>query len=331
MLDISPVYYSSLKCKHCRTGSSSPSGSSRCFRCQANYYEDKNKSTCIKCPDGTMAYPGYPSCVRKPACTQMYDVIPKYQRCINGKRLVKYEIRDNLICDQASITIPPDAEVQCASCNLGSFFDILAGKCLPCNNGLYNKNENAAQCQICSSGRYAPLGAYYNNIEEIPDAFETTCEKMNYIYADICSLHKGWIALNNAFTVSPHLPKGIELLLRTKVNITTSKGKLTFTYQMNRRPAPIESLKLSIDGELTSTIFLVKHIDLQETDREVTKEFLLLPGEHTIEWIFQAIEVNVNPLSISLIKFDGLSVGSADSCLKCPKVIVCLTHLIGSI
>lgn len=54
----------------------------------------------------------------------------------------------------------------------------------------------------------------------------------------------------------------------------------------------------------------------------IVKSFFLFKGFHVIEWIYETLS-NFSipiPLAITYVRIEGLSQGSADTCLRCPLV-----------
>ena len=111
------------------------------------------------------------------------------------------------------------------------------------------------------------MAAIYANLEEMPASFETTCERPSGETLDICALLKGWIIAKGTFTVIPNYPGKSRLIMKTRINITAETGRLDFNYVLEERATQAESLKIRIDGEITSKIN--KYIKDPVTKRQV--------------------------------------------------------------
>lgn len=255
MLEIYPLKSAPTSCEPCMFGSSPP-GSSHCFHCPINNYAEKGTNNCIPCDTGKMAVPGSDTCTIRPTCSMDYDVIQTYQNCINGQRQMTNIFRNESFCDKSKFSFPTSPiTTSCSSCNPGSF--IQAGSptnCGPCAKGEYSNVTNSIQCNVCPAGSYAPFAAIYKNLEEMPNAFESTCEQPIGETTNVCAFLKGWIIAKGTFTVLPNFPGKSKLLLKTRVNITDEIGELDFNYILEERPVQVESLKVRIDGELSGKI-----------------------------------------------------------------------------
>jgi len=253
MLEIFPVYYSSLTCSQCRYGRSSE-GSSQCYYCPPNTYPQQGTRDCILCKVNTMGIPGAASCIPRPQCSAEYDIVPIYQNCMSGKkRFRQYNWRDESFCDKSNFTFSKEVtEISCADCGPGT--SLLIGSptnCGICKEGDYSTETNSIWCKTCPAGSYAPKAAIYTKLETMPDKFETSCEKVADDNLDPCAILKGWIVAKGGFTVLPNFPARVRLILKTKVNVTNEKGRLDFNYKLEETSKNIESLSISIDGETT--------------------------------------------------------------------------------
>lgn len=237
-------------------------------------------------------------------------------------------MRTESVCNKAKFAVPAAGDgIECEVCNPGSYIGVDKDKscCSKCPNGMFSTGTNANICQVCPAGMKAAKAIHYANLEKMPETMDTRCERSGTDSADICSIHRGWIVANGGFTALPYLPQGARLILRTRINVTKSRGRMDLAYNAIESSNPAESFKIRIDGQTTGTYYtnslIFSHVDLPIKTLNGTMSFFFFSGIHVVEWIYEKLryEVLESPLLLSYVRIEGTADGSADSCVKCPK------------
>ena len=227
--------------------------------------------------------------------------------CISGKRTITFKWRSEATCNFQSSKLPEPIIEDCGKCPKG--FYIKEGKCISCPINTYNDKENAAQCQLCSSGKFSMPIFNYNEAETLPIKFETKCQMIHNEHQDLCAYYAEWIVTQGKFLIHPKLKKGVRLTLKRRIAVKEKFGAIKFSYKASDISGS-ELLKIQVD-EVTTGLTLKK--------TEETFSTSLSEGYHIVEWIYEKLYdiPNNTPLEITSIQIEGEE-GSLQYCASCP-------------
>lgn len=296
------------ECLKCHSSVPLLSGDS-CMVCDYNQYYFEG--SCQDCPANTYSHRGSTNssdCLPRFLCS-MKDFVQLYSPCVNSARKMYFEWKNPVFCDYLNYQLPPSIDnLPCEPCPSG-YIEHQNGEikeCKPCAEGEYvpDSNSTKSSCLKCPSGSLSLKSISFSNWTEIPYPFTTYTKEANGRFS---KLYDGWLPMSEYLSTGQISQNGLHFYLEATINIKSSEGHFSFTYQiMNKQSG---SFELYINRKLFKYL----------TSIEETTEKISLPvGESILELVYIKVEDAIEEVRIKQISIVGSEIGGASECTQCP-------------
>ncbi|KAJ3431631.1 hypothetical protein M0812_20545 [Anaeramoeba flamelloides] len=316
--------YAPTECDVCLQGTSSSDTASECYECPRNTYADqKNMSECLACDDTEYANPGSSKCYEREPCAEG-DWESTYSECNSERKRTRYwNLIEPVICDKTrGVTKddkPDEPGQECRECNPGEHqVEDANGSgetiyvCEFCPNG-QSRPDGEPACVACESGTAAVNARYFQNFEEFPPEFTTSC-------TGSCGTD-GWRKFDNYLDSGfGHL--GVVSSLLTYEFETDDGGEIEIIHSLSC----VDDSGHYWNSDCGVTFYVDGYgVEGYSSSNYEDKQTVLAfgdSGNHTVTIKFwkdytSANETNTDRLRLSFLKVSGVTIGGADSCSNC--------------